>query len=94
MAGAGNLAGHVHFTLFPSANCSGTAIFGPVEVALVGGALSETVSTSNSTAITSTAANLSWQVDYHSTNTGHKNITSCGETSSLTITNGGTFNTP
>jgi hypothetical protein len=53
------------------------------------------VETTNSTAITATQANLSWLVQYTSTNPSHKGVQSAchNENSSLTIDNGSTSTT-
>jgi hypothetical protein len=84
----GNLAGSVQFTLYPGANCSGTALYTSSAVP-VSGASPQTVYTSNTTPITTTSPTLSWKVSYTSTNPAQKNIPdSCTETSSLTINNG------
>lgn len=89
----GNLAGHVTFTLFPTNDCSGTAIYGPVDVA-VSGASPQTVSTSNTTVLTSNAT-VSWQVSYTSTNPAQRSIpNSCQEQSNLTIDNGQPVSSP
>ncbi len=54
----------------------------------------QTVSTSNTTAVTATG-NFSWLVSYDSTNLAQEDIpASCHETSNLTITNGGTISSP
>jgi hypothetical protein len=92
-AGSGNLAGNVSFTLYPTANCTGTPVYGPVDVA-VAGASPQTVGTSNSTAITASGS-FSWSVAYDSTNPAQRDIpANCQETSSLTVTNGGTVSSP
>jgi hypothetical protein len=91
----GDLEGSVSFTLFPSDDCSGTAVYGPVSVPIPANAgLSETVSTSNNTAVTA-SGDFSWEVSYDSTNPAQEDIAaSCDETSSLTIDNDGTAPTP
>ena len=89
----GNLAGTVTFTLFPSLDCTGTAVFAPAQVG-VAGASPQTVSTSNTTAISATG-NFSWQVSYDSTNPAQEDIpNSCEETSALTIDNGDPVSSP
>ena len=86
----GNLAGTAYFTLYPTSNCSGTAIYGPASFT-VSGASPQTVSTTNTTAVTASGS-FSWKVMYDSTNPLQKDIAdSCQETSALTITNGGTI---
>ena len=84
----GDLTGSVSFTLFPSDDCTGTAVYGPVSVPMPAGAgLSETVSTSNSTAITA-SGDFSWSVSYDSTNPAQEDVAaSCSEVSSLMIDN-------
>jgi hypothetical protein len=91
----GDLTGSVTFALFNSADCGGSAIYGPVSVEIPDNAgLSETVSTSNTTAVTA-SGNFSWRVSYDSTNPAQEDIpASCHETSALTITNGGTISSP
>ncbi len=87
--GGGNLAGDVSFALYPSSNCTGTALYSVTKS--VSGASPQTVGTSNSTAVTDSGT-YSWKVSYTSTgNKAHENIGgSCHETSALTIDNGGT----
>lgn len=92
-AGSGNLAGTVSFTLYSTSDCTGTALYGPV-TRDVDGASPQTVSTSNSTAV-SASGSFSWKVAYDSTNLAQEDISpKCHETSSLTITNGGTVTSP
>jgi hypothetical protein len=91
-AGSGNLAGTVSFALYANSTCSGTAIYSTT--AAVSGASGQTVSTSNTTAQLATGS-FSWKVSYDSTNNAQRDIpASCHETSSLTITNGGTISSP
>jgi hypothetical protein len=88
-AGSGNLAGTVSFALYPSEDCTGTALSSTT--ATVAGASAQTVSTSNTTAVTASGP-VSWLVSYDSTNPAQRDIpASCHETSQLTITNGGTI---
>lgn len=84
----GDLTGSVSFTLFPSTDCTGTAVYGPVSVPMPASAgLSETVSTSNTTAITA-SGDFSWSVSYDSTNPAQEDVAaSCREVSALTIDN-------
>ena len=92
-AGSGNLAGTVSFALYSTSDCSGTALYGPVTRS-VSGASGQTVSTSNTTAV-SASGSFSWKVSYDSTNPAQEDISStCHETSALTITNGGTVSSP
>jgi len=99
-SGAGNLAGSVDFRLFVNnSTCTGTADYesGAIDITTgTGTGLSRTVSTSNTTAYATTGTTFSWLVTYTSTNSGHKNVTATcnAEHSSITIDNGGTFNTP
>jgi hypothetical protein len=89
----GNLAGHVTFTLYPTNNCTGTPIYGPVDVN-VSGASPQTVPTANTTVRTSNAT-VSWQVSYTSTNPAQRSIpNSCQEQSNLTIDNGQPVSSP
>jgi hypothetical protein len=94
-AGTGNLSGTVSFTLYRSSDCTGTVVYGPVNVN-VSGSSPQTVSTSNSTAITTAnGANFSWSVAYDSDNSAQRDIpASCQETSALTIANGSSVSSP
>lgn len=90
-AGTGNLAGTVSFALYANGTCDGTAIYSTT--AAVSGASPQTVSTSNSTA--QPTGSYSWLVSYDSTNNAQRDIPgSCHETSTLTVTNGGTISSP
>jgi hypothetical protein len=92
-AAGGALAGNASFTLYPTANCSGSAIYtsGTVSVA---GASPQTVGTTNTTAVNATGS-FSWSVSYDSTNPAQRGIpASCHETSGVTISNGGTVTGP
>lgn len=95
-ANTGNLAGTAKFEFFKNATCQGTPDYSQ-DVA-VAGASPQTVGTTNTTVYVDAAgpATYSWQVRYTSTgNSAHRNIApSCHETSTLTITNGGTIPTP
>ncbi len=91
----GNLAGTAHFALYPSSDCTGTALYttGTAGVTIAG-ASPQTASTSNTTAVT-TSGSFSWSVSYDSTNPAQRDIpASCHETSGLTIANGGTISSP
>jgi hypothetical protein len=93
-AGSGNLAGSVTFELFESSDCSGTAIYTTDPAVPVSGASPQTVETDNTT-VSTTAADVSWRVSYDSTNPAQRDIpASCHESSTLTITNGGTISSP
>jgi len=88
----GNLAGTFSFTLYPSSDCTGTSVYSTTVP--VAGASPQPVTTANTTAVTATGS-YSWSVSYDSTNTAQRDIpASCHETSSLTITNGGTISSP
>ena len=92
-AASGNLAGTVTFTLFRSADCTGSVVYGPVDRA-VSGASPQTVNTSNTTAV-STGGSFSWLVEYDSDNLAQEDISpKCHETSVLSIANGGTVTSP
>ena len=89
---AGNLAGSVKFEVFESTDCSGTGIY--TQNVSVSGASPQTVSTTNTT-VSTTAANVSWQLTYTSTNPGQRNSpATCLEKSTLTIDNDGTATGP
>lgn len=89
----GNLSGKVTFTLYDDATCTGTVVYGPFD-ATVSGASPQTVSSQNTTAVTASGS-YSWKVAYASGNTAQRDIpASCHETSSLTVSNGGTVSSP
>jgi hypothetical protein len=89
----GALAGTVAFALYANGTCAGATTVYSTTVA-VAGASSQTVSTSNTTAV-SASGSFSWKVSYDSTNPAQKDIgDTCHETSALTITNGGTVTSP
>ncbi len=87
----GDLAGTVTFTLYPSLDCTGTAVL-PAEDVAVAGASPQTVETSNTTAVA--AGNYSWLVSYDSDNSAQRDVESCQETSVLTIDNGDPVSSP
>lgn len=88
----GALAGTVTFKLYESSDCSGTAIL--TQQKSVSGASAQTVSTTNTT-VSTTAANVSWLVDYDSTNPAQRDIpATCLEKTALTIDNDGTVASP
>jgi hypothetical protein len=90
----GDLAGKVYFTLYPSSDCTGTAIYSTPDGVTVAGASPQTVNSANNTAVTATGE-FSWSVSYDSTNAAQEDIpASCHETSDLTIDNGGTVSSP
>ena len=89
----GALDGTVTFTLYDNATCTGDIVYGPVDVD-VAGASPRTVSTSNTEEITASGT-FSWGVAYDSKNAAQEDISEkCHETSSLTISNGGTVSSP
>ena len=91
-AGSGNLAGTVSFTLYASADCTGTVVY--TTTAAVAGASPQTVSTSNTTAVSASGA-FSWLVSYDSTTGVQRDIPAgCQETSTLTISNGTSVSSP
>ena len=91
-SGSGSLAGTVSFALFPTGDCTGTSIYSTT--ASVAGTSPQTVSTANTAAQLATGS-FSWSVSYDSSNTAQRDIpASCHETSALTVTNGGTVNSP
>jgi hypothetical protein len=88
----GDLAGSVTFKVFESSDCSGTAIY--TQTVSVSGPSSQTVSTTNTT-VSTTAANVSWQVSYDSTNPAQQDIpVTCLEKTALSIDNDGTATSP
>src|SRR4051812_8708963 len=75
-------------------DCTGAAVYSTPNGVAVTGASPQQVGTANTTAV-STSGAFSWSVRYDSTNNAQRNIpASCHETSSLTITNGGTVSSP
>ncbi len=103
-SGAGNLNGNVDFQLFVgNTTCTGAATYDSGNIDITTGTpnpgtagLSKTVSSSNTVAYATSGTTFSWKVTYVSSNAGHKNVTATcnAENSSITIANGGTFNTP
>ena len=98
-AGSGNLAGNVSFALFASGDCAvggDTAIYSTTVAVSGAPQPGVTVSTSNTTAVTTPGGSFSWLVSYDSTgNAAQRDIpASCHETSNLTIVNGGTISSP
>jgi hypothetical protein len=88
----GSLNGSVKFELFESSDCSGTAIL--TQNVSVSGASPQTVSTNNTT-VSTTAANVSWQLTYTSSNPGQKSIpATCLEKTALNIDNDGSVSSP
>jgi hypothetical protein len=81
----GTPSGDVTFTLFDSADCSGTVLYGPVTSTLDGNGVA---STNNTTVAVSTSKTVSWKVEYPG-DTSHNPVSSCVENTVLTITNGG-----
>jgi hypothetical protein len=101
ITGTGTFDGTVTFRLFHSADCgvagSDAAVYTKSGVALSGTASGSTAGTNNSASSTPTYAidasnnsgSYSWKVTY-SGDSAHNDVTSCVETSSVTITNGST----
>ncbi|MEP6632489.1 MAG: hemagglutinin [Lapillicoccus sp.] len=88
----GAMVGTVSFTLYPTNNCSGTAVYSTT--ANVSGASPQTVNTANTTAITASGS-FSWKVSYDSTNPAQRDIPdSCQEVSGLTVSNGVAVSSP
>ena len=88
----GPMTGSVEFKVFESSDCSGTAIY--TQTINVNGASPQTVKTTNTT-VSTTAANVSWQVTFDSTNPAQRDIpASCVEKSTLGINNDGTVSSP
>jgi hypothetical protein len=95
ITGTGSFNGTVAFELHKTSDCSDASVYSESPVALSGTASGSTASTSNS----SYAANASnsgpfyWKVTYSGDST-HRDVSACVETSSVTITNGGTTTSP
>ena len=86
------LDGTVTFTLYPSLNCTGVAIYS--DDFDIAGAPPQTVETANTTKV-SGDGDFSWQVSYVSDNPAQRDIpASCEETSVLTIDNGDPVSSP
>ncbi|GAB3855860.1 hypothetical protein GCM10028801_12130 [Nocardioides maradonensis] len=91
-SGSGNLKGSATFTLYPTADCTGTPVLAAQTVP-VSGASPQVVGTTNTSAVP--AGTYSWKVSYASTNSAQRAIpTSCQETSSLTASNGAAVSSP
>jgi hypothetical protein len=83
------MAGTVSFEFFTNGTCTGASAFSTTKT--VAGASPQTVTSGNAPAQT-VSGSFSWRVSYDSTNSGQRDIpASCHETSSLTVTNGGTI---
>lgn len=95
-SGGGNLAGSVVFKLYVNdATCTDPAAYtsGGIDITTGSGSgLSKTVMSANTTAYSTSGTTFHWVVEYTSTNSAHKNVTSgCGvEVSSITIDNNAT----
>ena len=88
----GPLAGSMNFQVFENTDCSGTPIY--TQDVPVTGASPQTVHTTN-TMVSTTAANVSWQLTYTSSNPAQRSIpANCFEHSTLTIDNDGTVSSP
>ena len=77
--------GDVTFSLFDNADCSGTALYGPVSDTLDANG---EASTNNTSFAVSTSGTLYWKVEYEGDNS-HEPVDSCSENTELTIDNGG-----
>jgi hypothetical protein len=107
-SGAGDMKGSVRFQLYNNATCDTTApnalLYDSITLHPNGVAVDATGQTfpqsvtvsSDNVSVNATATTLSWLVKFTSSVNGIKNVTStCNtENSSVTITNGGTSNTP
>ena len=98
-AGSGNLAGTVQFALYASGDCAvggDSPIYSTTRP--ISGASPQTALTLDAAiqpAAQPTTGSFSWSVSYASTNPAQRSIpASCQETSSLTISNGGTVSSP
>ena len=98
-AGSGNLAGTVSFALYASGDCAvggDSPIYSMTRP--ISGASPQTALTLDAAiqpAAQPTTGSFSWSVSYASTNPAQRSIpASCQETSSLTISNGGTVSSP
>ena len=88
VTGGGDLDGSVDFQLFDNDACTGTPLYEELNVA-VGGGLSDTVETSNSTYAIDASLHVWWKVSFESDNPAHKDVVSdCVENTDLTIDNG------
>jgi hypothetical protein len=81
----GTVAGKVTFTLYEGGTCSGTVLYGPEEVNVVGG----TASTSNTTVLVLVSKTVSWKTVFTSSNLGVANSNGACETTQLVINNNG-----
>jgi hypothetical protein len=88
----GSMKGTVSFGLYPSSDCTGTAIYSTS--ADVSGASPQTVNTGNTAAVAASGS-FSWKVSYASTNPAQRAIpASCQEVSTLTVANGAAVTSP
>jgi len=88
--GGGNLAGNVRFRLFTTTNCSGSAIYDSGSLSVSGTSPQTVTTTTSGNLVFSTSqSNLSWLVEYTSTNGNQDSSSSaCNvENSTLTIDN-------
>jgi hypothetical protein len=90
--GGGTVSGKVSFALYPSSDCTGTALYSDEKSA--SGASPQTFASSNTIAV-SASGTYSWKVAYTAGSSTQRSISaSCHETSALTISNGGTVSNP
>jgi hypothetical protein len=83
--GGSSLSGSVVFTLYPSGNCTGTALYTSSSIPISGA--SPQTANSNNTVHVSATTSVSWKVVYTSTANNVTGSTSSCESTSLTITN-------
>ncbi|HET7279228.1 MAG TPA: hypothetical protein VFJ22_14210 [Dermatophilaceae bacterium] len=97
-SGAGDLKGNVQFQAFTNNTCTGTPAYdsGLIDkTANTGTTLTADTNKQTSFKVDAATTTIWWKVSFTSTNTGIKNVTSnCTETSTVTIDNGTTANTP
>jgi hypothetical protein len=95
ITGTGSFDGTVAFELHKQSDCLDASVYSPSSVALSGTASGSTASTTNST-YAANALNpgpFYWKVTYSGDST-HRDVTACVESSSVSITDGGTTTSP
>jgi hypothetical protein len=95
ITGTGSFNGTVAFELHKQSDCLDASVYSPSSVALSGTASGSTASTTNST-YAANALNpgpFYWKVTYSGDST-HRDVTACVESSSVSITDGGTTTSP
>jgi hypothetical protein len=95
ITGTGSFDGTVAFELHKTSDCSDASVYGEASVALSGTPSGSTASTSNSSyaADANNTGPFYWKVTYSGDST-HRDVSACVETSSVSITNGGTTTSP